>query len=143
MKKAFLDKGDAAPDGRFCYHYTTEATETVIPDCLTSDMAVFKVNGYNAFINGKSTRLYGTNTKAVLLASGYEFYLPEYVLSLIGVDCYGAGTYNHYGVKYVKADELVKKSGKAVTITPDGLLVISNSKITDTKVLDTLYRSLY
>ncbi len=139
----FLDKGDAAPDGRFCYRYTTAATETVIPDCLTADMAVFKVNGYNAFINGESVRLYETNTKAVLLASGYEYYLPADTLSKLGIDCAGKTVYNHYGVPYVKANELVQNSGKAVTITPDGLLIIANNKITDTEVLDTLYRSLY
>ena len=139
----FLDKGDAAPDGRFCYRYTTQATETVVPDCLDLDMAVFKVNGYNAYVNGRSVRLYGTNTKAVLLASGYEFYLPADTLSQLGIDCTGGTVYNHYGVPYVNADELVQKNGKTVTITPDGLLIIANEKITDTEVLDTLYRSLY
>ena len=139
----FLDKGDAAPDGRFCYRYTTEATETVIPDCLTDDMAVFKVNSYNAYIAGKSVRLYNNNTKAVLLASGYEYYLPVSVLQSLGFNCSGEKTYRHFGVSYVKADGIVSKSGKAVTITPDGLLVISKQKITDTETLDTLFRSLY
>ncbi|MBQ7699744.1 MAG: hypothetical protein IJT49_05325 [Clostridia bacterium] len=139
----FLDLGDAAPDGRFCYRYTTEQSQTVIPDCLTNDMAVFKVNGYNAFINGRSVRLNGNNTKAVLVASGYEFYLPVSTLESLGITCTDEIKYNHYGVQYVRADQLIKNSGKAVTITPDGLLVISNSKITDTEILDTLYRSLY
>lgn len=139
----FLDKGDAAPDGRFCYCYTQEATETVIPDCLTNDMAVFKVNGYNAYINGKSVRLYQNNTKAVLLASGYDFYLPVSTLNALGIDCTGEKEYKHYGVTYVKANNAVKKSGKTVTVTSDGLLIISKEKITDTWTLDTLYRSLY
>ncbi len=139
----FLDKGDAAPDGRFCYHYTTEATETVVPDCLSDDMAVFKVNGYNAYINGRSEHLYENNTRAVLLASGYDYYLPVKVMEKLGIDCSGEKTYDHYGIPYVKANEAVEKSGKAVTITPDGLLIIADGKITDTATLDILYRSLY
>ena len=139
----FLDKGDTAPDGRFCYRYTTEKAEKAVPSCLTSDMAVFKVNGYNAFIRGKQIRL-GESTKTTLLASGHDFYLPKALLTdVLGISCDGETEYDHYGVKYVKANGPVEKSGKAVTLTTDGLVVISNEKVTDTSALDTLYRSLY
>ena len=138
----FLDKGDAAPDARFCYRFTTEETKAEIPACLTSDMAVFKSNGYYAYINGKLTKL-GDSTKTTLLATGYDFYLPVDTLKILGIDCAGETEYDHYGVKYVKANAPVEKAGKAVTVTSDGLLVISNEKITDTNVLTTLYRALY
>ena len=139
----FLDNGDAAPDGRFCYRYTTEDNEKPVPECLTADMAVFKVNGYNAFIKGKEYRI-GESTKATLLASGKEFYLPEALLTdILGISCDGETEYDHYGVKYVKANGPVEKSGKVVTITTDGLLIIANEKVTDEAVLDTLYRSLH
>ena len=138
----FLDKGDAAPDARFCYRFTTEETKAAVPACLTSDMAVFKSNSYYAYINGKLTKL-GDSTKTTLLATGYDFYLPVDTLKTLGIDCAGENVYDHYGVKYVKANDPVEKAGKAVTVTSDGLLVISNEKITDTNVLTTLYRALY
>ncbi len=138
----FLDLGDSAPDARFCYRYTTEAEENPVPSCLTSDMAVFKANGYNAYINGRQQRL-DAGTKATLLASGYDFYLPVSILEQIGIDCSGEKEYDQYGVKYVKANGPAEKSGKVVTVTPDGLLIIANEKITDEKVLTTLYRALY
>ena len=138
----FLDEGDSAPDARFCYRYTTEKTENAVPACLTADMAVFKVNGYNAYINGKSVRL-DDSTTTTLLASGHDYYLPKYILEYIGIDCTGEEEYEHYGVKYVKANKPVEKSGKVATVYSEGLLVIANEKITDEKTLDTLYRSLY
>ena len=61
----------------------------------------------------------------------------------LGVSTEGLTVYDHYGVKYVKADEAVKSSGKTVTVCSNGLLIIADKEITDTKVLDTLYDSLY
>ena len=139
----FWDKGDAAPDGRFCYRYTTKSENAAVPDCLTSDMAVFKANGYNAYINGEQVRLEKYNTKATLLASGTQFWLPVSVMEKIGVSCADLPVLDHYGVKYVKADEAVKSAGKVVTTTKTGLLVIADKEITDTEALDTLYDSLY
>ncbi len=139
----FWDKGDAAPDGRFCFRYTTKSEQTAVPECLTADMAVFKANGYNAYINGEQVRLEKYNTKATLLASGKEFYLPVSTMEKLGISTEGLTEYDHYGVKYVKADEAVKSAGKVVTTTKTGLLVIADKEITDTKVLDTLYDSLY
>lgn len=139
----FWDNGDAAPDARFCYRYTTAEAKTSVPECLTADMAVFKANGYNAYINGKQVRI-GDSTKDTLLATGYDFYLPKaFLTDVLGITCDGETEYNHYGTTYVKANAPVEKSGKTVTVTADGLLVIANEKITDEKVLDTLYRSLY
>ena len=139
----FWDKGDTAPDGRFSFRYTTKSEAAAAPECLTADMAVFKVNGYNAYIGGKQVRLIDTNTKATLLASGHEFWLPVSVLKQIGVDCKDLPLLDHYGVEYVKADEAVKASGKAVTVYSRGLVVISDKAVTDTEALDILYDSLY
>ena len=139
----FWDKGDAAPDGRFCFRYTTKSEQAAIPDCLTADMAVFKANGYNAYINGEQVRLEKYNTKATLLASGKEFYLPVSTMEKLGISTAGLAEYDHYGVKYVKADEAVTAAGTAITVCSNGLVVIADKEITDTKVLDTLYDSLY
>ena len=139
----FWDKGDAAPDGRFSFRYTTKSEAQPIPDCLTADMAVFKANGYNAYIGGKQVRLVGTNTKATLLASDHEFWLPVAVMQKIGVGCDGLEILDHYGIPYVKADEAVKAAGKVATVTSKGLLVITDKEITDAETLDTLYDSLY
>ena len=138
----FLDKGDAAPDGRFCYRYTTAADETAVPECLTADMVVLKANGYNAFVGGKQVMLIENSTKATLLASGYDFYLPVRFLQKLGMNCEGQTEYDHYGIKYVKANDVVAASGKKVTVTPDGLLIIANDTVTDTVALDALYRAL-
>ena len=138
----FLDKGDAAPDGRFCYRYTTAASETAVPACLTADMVVLKANGYNAYVNGKQVMIIENSTKATLLASGYDFYLPVQFLKRIGINCDGQERYDHYGVKYVKANDAVSAAGKTVTVTPDGLLIIADAEITDTETLDTLFRAL-
>ena len=140
---SFIDKGDAAPDGRFCFRYTEKAAEKYAPECLTADMSVFKVNGYNAYIGGVETRLVPDNTEATLLASGTDFWLPVYALERIGVSCAGYEVLDHYGVDYVKGNEPVEKSGKVVTVTTEGLLIIAGEAVTDTAVLDTLYRSLH
>ena len=42
----------------------------------------------------------------------------------------------------MKATDLVKGTGKVITVTPDGLVVIADSAITDENVLETLYRAL-
>ncbi len=139
----FWDKGDAAPDGRSSFRYTTKSETVDVPACLTADMAVFKANGYNAYIGGKQVRLVRSNTKATLLASGHEFWLPASVLTQIGVDCKDLPVLDHYGVLYVKADEAVKAAGKTVTITPKGLLIIADKAVTDPEALDILYDSLY
>ncbi|MBO4868213.1 MAG: hypothetical protein J5585_00715 [Clostridia bacterium] len=139
----FWDKGDAAPDGRFSFRYTTESEAQPVPDCLTADMAVFKANGYNAYIGGVPTRLVKTNTKATLLVSGSEFWLPVELLEKIGVSCDGLPVLDHYGVPYVKADGAVEAAGKVATVTSKGLLVIADRAITDTGTLDILYDSLY
>ncbi len=139
----FIDKGDAAPDGRFRYHYTLSDAQTATPDCLTDDMIVLKANSYNAFVKGKQIMLIQNSTKATLLASGYEFYLPaSFVEHRLGINCEGQKTYDHYGIKYVKADSLIEAAGKKVTVTSDGLLIIANEKILDRKTLDALYNAL-
>ncbi len=139
----FWDKGDAAPDGRFSYRYTTESAGNPAPEGLTSDMAVFKANGYNAYIGGAEKMLVPGCTKATLLASGKKFWLPADVLESIGVKTDGLTRIDHYGVEYVQADEAVKASGKVATMTAEGLLVIADKAVTDTELLDTLYRTLY
>ncbi|MBO4869905.1 MAG: hypothetical protein J5585_09350, partial [Clostridia bacterium] len=95
------------------------------------------------YIGGVETRLIPDNTEATLLASGTDFWLPVYALERIGVSCDGYEVLDHYGVDYVKGNEPVEKSGKVVTVTTEGLLIIADAAITDTAVLDTLYRSLH
>jgi hypothetical protein len=60
----------------------------------------------------------------------------------LNIDATGETTYNHYGISYVKATDLVKGAGKVITVTPDGLVVIADSAITDENVLETLNRAL-
>ncbi len=139
----FIDMGDTAPDNRFCYRYTLKETEQRAPDCLTKDMIVLKANGYNAFVKGKQVMLVSNSTKATLLASGYDFYLPvSFIERTLRVSCDGQKIYDHYGIKYIKANDLVESSGKKVTVTSDGLIVISNESVTDRRTLDALYTAL-
>ncbi len=139
----FLDLGDAAPNDRFNYRYTTVQTEVKLPEVLTEDMIVLKAGSYNAFAGGKQVRLDASSTKAVLMGRGNEFYLPKtFVEQVIGVSCEGLETYNHYGIPYVMPAEAIAAAGKVVTISEDGLVVISSAAIEDNDVLTTLYRAL-
>ena len=139
----FLDQGDAAPSGRYNYRYTTLATEVKLPDVLTEDMVVLKSRSYNAYVGGKEVRLVQDNTLGVLLASDSALYLPVSFLESIGIHCAGAQTVNHYGMQYVQANDLIAAAGKQITQTPDGLVIIADSPITDEDTLRILYRSLH
>lgn len=140
----FTDLGDAAPDGRLNYRYTTEAAVEKLPEGLTSDMVVLKVNSYNAYVGGKEVRLVANNTKGVAIASGYDLWLPaEFVTSVLGIDVPAAEKINHYGLDYIKADELIEGAGKTITVTTDGLVVIADEAVTDESLLYTLYRALH
>jgi len=142
----FLDQGDAAPNGRYTYRYTTVAREVKYPTELEGDlstMIVLKSRSYNAFVGGKQVRLVEDNTNGVLLASGTDIWLPvDFLHSALGIDATGETTYNHYGISYVKATELIRNAGKALTVTPDGLVIIADSEITSENDLGILYRAL-
>ena len=139
----FLDQGDTAPNDRFNYRYTTVKTEVKLPECLTEDMIVLKAGSYNAFAGGKQVRLDASSTKAVLMGRGDKYYLPKnFVENVIGVSCDGLDTYDQYGITYVMPAEVIAAAGKAVTISEDGLVVISSAPIEDKDVLTTLYRAL-
>ena len=139
----FLDQGDAAPNDRFNYRYTTVQTEVKLPACLTEEMVVLKAGSYNAFAGGQQVRLDASSTKAVLMGRGNEFYLPKaFVETVIGVSCEGLDTYDHYGITYVMPAEVIAAAGKAVTVSEDGLVVIASAPVEDEGVLTTLYRAL-
>ena len=139
----FLDQGDAAPNDRFNYRYTTTAAEVKLPECLSSDMTVLKAGSYYAFAGGKQIRIDEASTKATMFGRDGKFYLPkEFVEAVIGVSCEGLETYNHYGITYVMPADAITAAGKVITISDDGLVVISNSAVEDKDVLTTLYRSL-
>jgi uncharacterized ubiquitin-like protein YukD len=140
----FLDLGDAAPNARYSYRYTlkdTKAGET--PSVLTSDMVVLKSRSYNAYVNGQMVRLVDKNTNGVLLASGERIWLPvDFLQETFGISVGDAETVNHYGIQYVEATELLKGAGKVITVCSNGLVVVSDAKITDESTLRVLYRSL-
>ena len=142
----FLDQGDAAPNGRYTYRYTLTEQAVKYPAELEGDlgtMIVLKSRSYNAFVGGKMVRLSEDNTNGVLLASGNDIWLPvDFLKSALSIDAGNETTYNHYGIIYVKATDLVKNAGKAITITPDGLVVIADSEITSENDLGVLHRAL-
>ena len=133
----------SAPNDRFNYRYTTVQSEVKTPECLAEDMIVLKAGSYYAFAGGKQVRLDASSTKATLMGRGNEFYLPKtFVEEVIGVSCEGLTTYDHYGITYVMPAEAIAAAGKAITITAEGLVVISTTAIEDGDVLTTLYRAL-
>ena len=141
----FIDLGDAAPNDRFTYHFTLEDTdfEEKVPACLTDDMVVIKSMSYNAYVGGQQIRLVENNTKATAICSDTAFWLPvDFVENTLNISCKGQDVYNHYGVDYVRADEVVVAAGKVVTIYAQGMVVIADAEITDWQVLRTLYRAL-
>jgi hypothetical protein len=138
----FLDKGDAAPSGRFKYRYTTAKTEVKIPGCLTSDMTVLKAGSYYAFVNGKQVRLDDSSTKAVMLGRDEKFYIPKsFAESALGLDCSGLEMYDHYGIVYVMPAGALAECGKTVSFSGDGLVVISSSNV-NMDTMTALYRAL-
>ncbi len=142
----FLDQGDAAPNGRYTYRFTLTEQAVKLPTELSIDLAsmvVLKSRSYNAFVGGQSIRLVEDNTNGVLLASGSDIWLPiSFLKSALNIDATGEATYNHYGIAYVKATELIKAAGKTITVTPDGLVVIADKTIENGNDLETLYRAL-
>ncbi len=142
----FLDQGDAAPNGRYTYRYTLTEQAVKYPTELKGDlssMVVLKSRSYNAFVEGKQVRLVEDNTNGVLLASGGDIWLPvAFLESALGIKAEGETTYNHYGIPYVKATDLVKNAGKVITVTPDGLVVIADTAVTDENDLGILDRAL-
>ena len=140
----FLDQGDAAPNGRYNYRYTTATTEQKIPEALTVDMIVLKSRSYNAFVGGKPLRLVEDNTNGTLLVSNDVLYLPiSFLESALGISCQGQTTYNHYGIAYVQANDLILAAGKQITYTQEGLVIIADKVIEDEDTLRILYRSLH
>ena len=142
----FLDQGDAAPNGRYTYRYTLTEQAVKYPTELEGKldtMIILKSRSYNAFVGGKMVRLVEDNTNGVLFASGNDIWLPvEFLRSALGIEAGEETTYNHYGITYVKATDLVKNAGKVITVTPDGLVVIADSEITGENDLGVLYRAL-
>ena len=142
----FLDQGDAAPNGRYTYRFPLTEQAVKYPTELKGDlttMVVLKSRSYNAFVGGKQVRLVEDNTNGVLLASGNDIWLPvDFLKSALGIDASGETTYNHYGITYVKATDLVKGAGKVITMTPDGLVVIAEQEITHENDLGILHRAL-
>lgn len=142
----FLDQGDAAPNQRFNYRFTTLESPVKYPEVLTDSMVVLKSRSYNAFVGGEMIRLVSDNTNGVLLASDHDIWLPvSFLLEQFGISCEGETTYNHYGIPYVKATELLLSAGKEITVTTDGLVVITSQAdgvVLDEDTLRTLYRAL-
>lgn len=141
----FIDLGDAAPNDRFNYRFTLEDTafEEKIPEAVTEDMVVLRSRSYNAFVGGKQVRLVEDNTLATTLCSNEDFWLPvSFMEAALGISCEGQTTYNHYGVTYVKADELVETTGKVITVLSEGVIIIANEAVTDEATLRILYRAL-
>ena len=138
----FLDMGDAAPNDRFDYRYTTKEAEIKLPSVLTDDMTVLKAGSYYAFDGGKAVRLDASSTKAVFFGDDSHAYVPyKFALDVMKLPAESEKTYNHYGVKYVDIFPLLGNSGKTVTMTEEMIVISDNAPDADT--LLTLYRALY
>ena len=138
----FLDQGDAAPSGRFKYRYTTVKSDVKIPECLTGDMTVLKAGSYYAFAGGKQVRLDESSTKAVMLGRDGKFYIPkDFAEKVMGLDCEGLETYDHYGITYVMPADALAAAGKTVTFSDGGLVVAADGPV-DEKTMTVLYRAL-
>ncbi len=144
----FLDQGDAAPSGRYTYRFVTEAQAEKLPTAEElsvnlADLVVLKTNSYHAYVGGHEVRMVEDNTLGTTLASNTAFWLPAaFVESTFGIKAEGE-TYDHYGIPYIRADELIAAAGKTVVTTGDGLIVITDGTVTLTEDdLRVLYRAL-
>ena len=141
----FWDMGDAAPNGRYAYRYTLKETlaASKLPKELKADMVVLKANSYNAYVNGQMVRIVEDNTNGVLFASDDSIWLPTaFLKDVFGISADGEGVYNHYGIEYVEATQLLKDAGKKLSMSSDGVVVIADYRVTDENVLTSLYRAL-
>ncbi len=140
----FLDLGDAAPNGRFNYRYVKEGNTAHVPAALQSDMTVLKANSYNAYVGGEQVMITTASTKATALGENGKIYVPLTFatdkLGLASDKLTEVG--DHYGIKYVMINDAVAAQGKVITVSDNGLIVIADKEVTDTSVLDVLYKSL-
>ncbi len=138
----FLDLGDTAPDGRFNYRYTTVETETVLPEVMTDDLVVLKAGSYYAYVGGELVRLDESTTKATFFGDAEHLYLPlAFVRDTLGLSVDGCETYNHYGVLYIDAKDILEGCGKTVSMS-DNLVVLGDRALTADEML-TMYRAMY
>ena len=141
----FLDLGDAAPNGRYNYRYTTANETVAAPSCLESSMVVFKTNSYNAYVNGAQVMINAENTNITALGQQGTVYLPKtFVEGTLG---YAAGAFanagTYCGEMYVSVTaDAVAAQGKVLTVAENGLIVIADKEITDAATIRALYRSL-
>ena len=137
----FIDRGDAAPNDRFNYRYTTVETEVVIPEVLTEGMTVLKAGSYYAYAGGRMVRLDESSTKAVFFGDEDHLYVPKaFATEVMGLTVSGESC-NHYGIEYVDITAALESCGKTVTRSAD-MLVLADAPV-DEAVLLTLYRALY
>jgi hypothetical protein len=107
-------------------------------------MTVLKANSYNAYVGGEQVMISTSSTKATAIGEQGKIYVPESFatakLGLASDKLTAAG--EHYGIKYVMINDAVTASGKVITVSDNGLIVIADSEITDMSVLDVLYKAL-
>ncbi len=138
----FLDLGDAAPDGRFNYRYTTAQAEITMPEVMTDDMTVLKAGSYYYYHKGELVRIDESTTKATFFGDNEHLYLSLEAATAIFGDVFGGvTTYNHYGVTYVDITSAVVASGRTVN-RGDGLIVLADKTLTE-REMDTIYRGMY
>lgn len=137
----FVDLGDAAPNDRFNYRYTTTETQQILPETLTADMVVLKAGSYYAFVGGEMVRLNESTTKATFFGDEEHLYLPLEFAKSVGLASDGDKTYNHYGVAYVDITAALESCGKTVTRDED-MLILADKALTADELL-VLYRALY
>ncbi len=140
----FLDLGDAAPNGRFNYRYTNNGKTAPVPAALQSGMTVLKANSYNAYVGGEQVMISAASTKATAIGESGKIYVPSsFATEKLGLAADKLTEIGeHYGIKYVMINDAVTAAGKVITVSDNGLIVIWDKEVTDSSVLDVLYRAL-
>lgn len=141
----FLDLGDAAPNGRFNYQYTTTSQQVVLSQALDSLLSsgaiALKVNTYEAYV-GKNKRLIDEDdTKAVPVGINGTVYLPvRFIEKTLKKE------FDKKAVKlllksikkmeYVDVAVVAQILGKKVTVSPNGIIVFASQEQIDQAILD-------
>lgn len=138
----FIDKGDAAPNDRFNYRYTTVGTELSLPDVLGDDMTVLKAGSYNAFVGGREVMLDESSTNAVFFGEGDKLFVPKsFACKKLALDVSSACTVERDGIEYVDISAAAEASGKLIS-RAESIAVIADREVSRADML-TLYRALY
>ncbi|UVI31058.1 hypothetical protein [Paenibacillus spongiae] len=143
----FLDQGDAAPNGRFNYRYTTRSQNAALSAELTSLLnggaVAMKVNGYEAYLGDKKVIVDGDNTNVTPIGDNGQLYIPVAFLEKTAKKVVDKKELKKWrGEDYVDVSTAALILGKQATVSESGVVLFSAGGNASGEVLEELFRKL-